>query len=277
MEHACWRTWRSQGAPVTSAGSPGVSRRIGEHYAATMPALTSYATGLGFAQVVVGGYLGTGGGPGWGQPCRPNRAEPYGYACRYDPRWVDEFNTALKDAGVAPPDFESIHAYPHSPDFSSSPGYEFDDDIGYAYYRNWNIQTRAVLESIWGRKAGSRIRLAISEWNAGAAESGGTWSGWTTPGRPARFYRGWLSMLRGDGRRPTGDSARYWEATAFEIASNSDTAADRYYNLIRADGSTPAWYATFKTIATGAEDHRRVSGGRRGGRRVPRRRWRRPW
>lgn len=251
MEHACWRTWRSQGAPVTSAGSPGVSRRIGEHYAATMPALTSYATGLGFAQVVVGGYLGTGGGPGWGQPCRRDRAEPYGYACGYDPRWVDEFNTAIKAAGVAPPDFESIHAYPHSADFSSSPGYEFDDDIAYAYYRNWNVRTRAVLESIWGRRAGSRIRLAISEWNAGAAEPSGTWSGWTTPGRPEQFYRGWLSMLRGDGRRTTGSSGRYWEATAFEIASNSDTATDRYYNLIRADGSTPAWYATFKAIATG--------------------------
>lgn len=246
MEYTCWATWQAQGAPITSAGSVGVSKRIGEHYAATMPALKTYAQGLGFSQVVVGGYIGIGGGVNWGQACTVDATKPYGYACGYQARWIDEFNTAVLNAGAAPPDFESIHAYPHSPDFASSP-YTFDDNIAFAYYRNWIIQSRARVNAIWGATLGTPIRFSVSEFNAGSSNSGGTWSGWTIAGQPEAFYNGWLGMLRGDGDLT---STRWWNNNVFEIASNSDTGSGKYYNLIRQDGTTPPWYDTFKTLST---------------------------
>ena len=255
MEYACSAKWKAEGAAISGSGSVGVSKRIGEHFAATMPALKAYARGLGFSQVVVGGYIGAGGGTNWGQACTVDATKPYGYNCGYSTRWVDEFNTAVHDAYVAAgssnsdyiPDFEAIHAYPHSPDFSSSPGYEFDDNIALAYYRNWIIQSRARVDQTWGGTVGDQIRFSISEFSAGSSNSSGTWSGWSTAGRPEAFYTGWYGMLRGDGNL-TG--TRYWNCNMFEIASNSDTGSGRYYNIIRADATVPSWYATFKTLST---------------------------
>jgi hypothetical protein len=257
MEYACSKLWQSQGAPISSAGSVGVSRRIGQHYAATMPALKAYARSLGFSDVVVGGYIGVGGGPGWGQACNPDATKPFAYACAYSTRWVSEFNTAVHAAYVSSggnpdyiPDFESIHAYPHSPDFSSAPGYGFDDKIAFAYYRNWIAKSRAVADGVWGATIGDDIRFSISEWSAGSANSSGTWSGWTTRGRPDQFFSGWYQMLRGDGNT-TGTGSAYWSANLFVTASESDTGTSRYYNIIRKDGSVPAWYSTFKDYSTG--------------------------
>lgn len=256
MEYACWRTWQAQGAPITSAGSVGVSKRIGEHYAATMPLLKAYARSLGFTEVVVGGYLGVSGGPGWGQTCTADATGPYGYACGYQARWVDEFNTAVHSAyltaGSDPdyvPDFLSVHAYIHGPDFTSTSGYEFDDDIAYAYFRNWIVQSRARTDAVWGAAVGDGILFSVSEWNAGVSGSD-MWSGWTTAGRPGRFYDGWYDMLRGDGTT-TGTGTRYWNANVFGIAINSDTGSGRYYNIIRRDGTVPDWYANFAAKSTG--------------------------
>jgi hypothetical protein len=254
MEYACWKFWQSQGAPITGAGSVGVSKRIGEHYAATMPALKTYAETLGFSQVVVGGYIGVGGGPQWGQSCTADATKPFGYACGYQSRWVTEFNTAVHSAYVAAgndpayiPDFEAIHSYGHSPDFSSAAGYEFDDNICFAYYRNWLTQTHAVIGSVWGA---NDVKLSLSEWNAGSSNSSGTWSGWTTAGRPEQFYAGWYQMLRGDGN--TGpDGTAYWNSNLFLIAGNSDTGSGRFYNWIHQDGSVPSWYATIRDFMTG--------------------------
>jgi hypothetical protein len=53
MESACLKVWQRQGARIGNAGSIGVSRRIGEHFAATMPALKQHARNLGFSEVVV--------------------------------------------------------------------------------------------------------------------------------------------------------------------------------------------------------------------------------
>jgi hypothetical protein len=248
MDVACWRTWRGQGARIAGAGSVGVAKRIGEHYAANAPGLRSYAESLGFSQVVMGDYIGVGGGPRWGQTCRVDVSKPYGYACRYQARWIDEFNTAVISAGVAPPDFESIHAYPHSSDFAGPP-YAFDDNIAYAYYRNWIIRSRARVVAMWGPAVGNKIRFSISEWNAGSSNSGGAWSGWRATGQPDVFYRGWLHMLAGDGV-VTGFGTRYWSANVFLIAGNDDAGSSRYYNIIRQDGSTPPWYDTFSAIST---------------------------
>jgi len=256
MEYSCWREWQKQGAPISSAGSVGVSKRLGEHFAQTMPALKAYARSLGFSEVVTGGYLGISGGPGWGQTCTADTTKPYGYACGYQPRWVAEFSTAVHNAYLANgsnpdyiPDFLSMHAYPHGPDFSSAAGYEFDDNIAYAYFRNWLIRSRHVVDSVWGTTIGSGVRFSISEWNAGVSRSD-SWSGWSTPGRPEQFYAGWFDMLRGDGVT-TGAGTRYWNANAFLIAGNSDTGSGRSYNIIRRDGSVPPWYYTFRNAALG--------------------------
>jgi hypothetical protein len=257
-EYDCWRAWG-----FSSASAPGVSAALGRKYAAIMPALKKYARDvLGFSEVVSVGYIGVPGGPGWGQKVTPEASKPYGYACQYEPRWIDEFNTAVRAAYLAHgsdpdyiPDAESVHSYAHGPDFEGAPGfgakgtYEFDDNIAYAYFRNWIIQSRRRLEAIWGATVGARIRLSISEWNAGANNSEGTWSGFSTPARVQAFYAGWLHMLAGDGRT-TGAGTRYWHASVFELASESSTGYGRFYNLIRKDGSTPAWYETFKAIST---------------------------
>ena len=222
-----------------------------------MPALKKYARDvLGFSQVVTVGYVGLSGGPGWGQAVTPDPGKPYGYASEYNARSIDEFNSAVRAAYAAHgndpdyiPDAESIHAYPHSPDFSDQAGYEFPDNMAYAYYRNWLVQSRRRLDAIWGAAVGDQIRLSISEWNAGSNNSSGTWSGWHTPSRVQAFYDGWLHMLQGDGVT-TGAGTRYWNANVFELASISAVGFGRYYNLVREDGSTPTWYETFKAVST---------------------------
>ncbi len=251
MQNDCWQAWKKQGAPITSGGSIGVSRRLGEVYASTMPVLTAYARALGFSRVVTVGYIGVGGGTNWGQTCTPKTSVPYGYTCTYQSRWIDEFNDAVHAAYVASgdnPDYipyaESIHAYPHSSDFGTSPTYEFNDNIAFAYYRNWIESSRAQVRAIWGTLYGDDIRFAISEWNAGVAKGSDTWSGWATPSRVQSFYTGWFKMLQGNGLT-TGASTRYWAANCFEVASNSDIGSQAFYNLINQDGTTPAWYTTF--------------------------------
>ncbi len=202
-EYASWRKWGFK-----SDGGVGVSKALGDKYVATMPALKKYARDvLGFSQVVTVGYVGVPGGPGWGQDVTPDASKPYGYACDYESRWIDEFNTQIHAAYTAHgndpdyiPDVESVHAYPHGPDFSSRTGYEFSDRMVYAYFRSWLTHSRGRLKAIWGPTVGARIRFSISEWNAGANNEGGTWSGWRTPARVQSFYKGWLRMLQGNGR-----------------------------------------------------------------------------
>jgi hypothetical protein len=240
------------------AGSAGVSRALGDKFALTMPALKKYARDvLGFSQVVTVGYVGVAGGPGWGQAVRRDPGKPYGYACEYRARSIDEFNAAVHNAYVAHgddpyyiPDVESVHSYAHDPDFSDKAGYEFNDNMVYAYFRNWLVQSRRHLDATWGSSIGGNIRFSISEWNAGANNTDGTWSGWKTPRRVQSFYKGWLRMLQGNGTT-TGAGTRYWSANCFELASESPTGYGRFYNLIRENGSTPAWYKTFKAISTG--------------------------
>ncbi len=60
-------------------------------------------------------------------------------------------------------------------------------------------------------------------------------------------------MLQGDGTT-TGTGTRYWNANVFELASEAPTGYGAYYNLIRKDGTTPAWYDTFKAISTSDPD-----------------------
>lgn len=275
MEFACVRVWQRQGARIGSAGSIGVSRRIGEHFAATMPALKQHARNLGFSEVVVMGYIGNGGGPNWSSNyakfCSPvdppdRTRHPYDFECRFNPRWVDEFNNAVKSAyDNAPeaakpdyiPDAISIHAFPHGPDFEPGPGepgydnYSFDDRIVYAYYNNWNKQARARLNAIWGSSIGSQVLLAISEWNAGVSRSGTDhWIGWNDPVMIQSFYAGWFDMLQGNGVT-TGSGTRFWQATNFCLACNSDFAGPNpnwpgKYNLVNRNGTPNPQYAAFK-------------------------------
>jgi len=252
----------------TGAGAVGVSQTIGNMYAATMPALKKYARDtLGLSDVRVVGYIGVGGGTQWGQTCTVDATKPYGYNCTYGARWIDEFNnavhTAYVNAGSDPdyvPDAESIHAYPHSTDFDPGPGqtgydnYAFDDNIAFAFYRNWITQSRAHVDTAWGATIGDQIRFSISEWNAGVSRTTTDhWLGWETPSAVQSFYDGWLHMLQGDGSL-TGTGTRYWEASNFEIASNADFVAPSTnwpgkYNLINNDGTTSPQYDTFKAVS----------------------------
>jgi hypothetical protein len=275
MESACLGVWQRQGARISSIGSIGVSKRIGEHFAATMPELKQYARDLGFSDVVVIGYIGNGGGPGWSSNystfCRPvNFMDPanfpYNFNCGFDSRWVDEFNDAVKMAyDRAPvaskayyiPDGISIHAYPHGRDFEPGPGepgydnYNFDDRIVYSYYHTWNKQARSRLNAIWGPAIGAQILLAISEWNAGVARSDSDhWIGWDNPAMIQSFYAGWFDMLQGNGVT-TGSGTRFWQATNFCLACNADFRAPNpnwpgKYNVINRNGTYNPQYAALK-------------------------------
>jgi hypothetical protein len=207
----------------SSAGAVGVSKVLGEHYAQNMPALKKYARSLGFNILTVG-YVGISGGTGWGNSVSsPNT------------RSMTEFMTAVHAAYVAHgndpdyiPDAVSIHAYPYSPDFSATTPLS----TIIAYFDNWTKANRAVIDRIWGTTIGARIKLVVSEWNAGTD----TWPGFSDT-RVNDFYTAWLHMLRRDG---------YWMADCFALASN-DTQP---FDMIREDGSTRRQYATFKSVST---------------------------
>lgn len=256
-EFDCWAYWATQDPTITGSGSVGVSKYIGDMYAATMPALVKYARDtLGFTQVISVGYVGISGGPGWGQACTQDGTGTWGWSCAYQPRWVNEFATEVYNSYTAhgnDPDYlpqvMSIHAYPHGSDFTSAAGYDFPDGEAYQYYRNWLVQSRARLDAIMGTTLGDSIRFAISEWNAGYSRGGTSdWAGWTTTGAPGAFYDGWYGMLRGDGNTQ-GAGTRYWAANLFDIASNSDTGTGKWYNYIHQDGTVPAWYANYKNAS----------------------------
>jgi len=247
-EFDCYKAWG-----FANAGSPGVSKALGDKYVAIMPALKKYARDeLGFSEVLTVGYIGVSGGPGWDQAVTADATQPYGYKAQYNARWINEFNTPIYNAYLASgrdpdyiPDAESIHAYPHGQDFSMVPGFEFDDNIIYAYYRNWLVKSRARLKAIWGDAIGDGIRFSMSEWNAGDAEDDDDlWSGYLTPSRVQQFYAGWFDMLRGDGVM-TGAGTRWWHANCFVLTGNDSGEADRYYNLFDPFTAAPtAWWGT---------------------------------
>jgi hypothetical protein len=233
MEYTCAGKW---GFP--SAGSVGVSKRLGEHYAQNMPALKKYARTLGF-EIISIGYIGVSGGTGWGDSiASPNT------------RSMTEFMTAAHDAYVANgndpdyiPDVVSIHAYPHSPDF----GFSYNSSTGTVtsagnttdqiiqYFDNWSTANRSVINSIWGPTLGPNIKLAVSEWNAGNS----VWPGFTaTSGdNVSYFYTQWLTMLRRN---------NFYLADQFAIASNDSSNHD----MIREDGFLRQQYYAFKDVAT---------------------------
>ncbi len=222
MEYTCWAKWKSQGAPFGSAGSVGVSKLLGQHYAQNMPALKKYARSLGF-EINTVGYIGIEGGFGWGDSiASPNT------------RSVTEFMTAVHDAYIAHnndpdyiPDVISIHAYPYSGDF----GYTAALSDIIAYHDAWAASTRNIINNIWGSTIGSNIKLSISEWNAGDT----SWTGFNDS-RVSDFYTAWLQMLRRD---------NFWEASQFAIASNGTEP----YDIIKEDGTTRSQYDAFKAAS----------------------------
>jgi hypothetical protein len=219
MEYACSALWG-----FSSAGAPGVSKLLGQHFAQNMPALKKYARSLGFDILTVG-YIGTPGGFGWGDTVANPRVAT-----------ATEFLTAAHDAYVASgydpdyvPDAISIHAYPYSPDFGFTT--PLSDIV--SYYESWQTKVRDQINAIWGPTIGPSIKMAVTEWNAGSKD----WTGFGDS-RVVDFYNTWLAMLRRDG---------YWLANQFAIASN----ATEPYDMIRTTGATTPFYDAFKAASTG--------------------------
>jgi hypothetical protein len=251
-EYDCWSAWHFAGA-----GSTGVSKNIAQMYAATMPALKAYALSLGFSQVVTVGYIGVGGGLGWGSTCSAGGGT-YGYTCTVSNKWIDEFNNQLESQWAADsnsdpnkpyyiPDVESLHSYCHSPDFVASNPYVLADAECDAYYNQWIQNARTEANSIWGSTIGNGIRFSVSEWQGGICTNTSTacWSGFPTD--EGSYIDNFLSMLQGNGETTGSNSTAFWEGTLFEVASNTDSAAAGAYNVINIAGTTPSWYTNVKT------------------------------
>ena len=201
-EYDCGPYWG-----YSSDGDPGVSTKLGQIYAATMPELVAYARSLGFSDVVTMGYIGISGGPGWGDPCTATAGAPYGYHCAIPSMYLDEFNNAVHSAYVAShdnPDFipqvESVHSYCHSTDFTSKPGYPVPNAECYAWQSEWIYAARTQAEAIWGDAIGGQIRFAVSEWSGGTYRTpADSWAGYHNGGMPG-YVAGYLKVLRGNGR-----------------------------------------------------------------------------
>ena len=222
MEYSCSDTWG-----FDNAGSTGVSTLLGKHFARNMPALKKYARGLGF-EILTVGYIGVSGGFGWGDSIERPRMKN-----------LREFLVATHEAYVASgndpdyiPDAVSVHAYPYSGDF----GYDASLADIIDYWDAWTVAAQAQIDQVWG-PAGSDIRLAVSEWNAGNKY----WSGFNDD-RVERFYTAWLRMLRRND---------YWFANQFAIASNTSEP----YDMIRDDGTTRRQYDAFKAVSVADSLH----------------------
>ena len=227
MEYDCSKLWG-----FASAGSPGVSQALGQHFAQNMPALKKYARSLGF-EIATVGYIGTPGGFGWGDSIANPRVST-----------AVEFLNAVHDAYVASgydpdyiPNAISVHAYPYSGDFCGSTplascSVSVSDII--AYYEAWQARVRDQINAIWGPTIGSTIKIAMSEWNAGYKD----WPGFSDS-RVVDFYSAWLAMLKRD---------NYWLANQFAIASNGAEP----YDIIKETGATAPFYNVFKAAATAA-------------------------
>ena len=221
IEFNCYKLWG-----FSNAGSAGMGAVIGQHYVENMPALKKYARGLGF-EIISIGYMGTAGGFNWGD----NVAKPRLRTCT-------EFMTAVHDAYLAHgkdpdyiPDAVSYHAYPFGGDF------DFDTPLSevIAYYDALSRAWRAEIDRIWGPMIGPRIRLVVSEWNAGSWNDSYEWSGFQDQ-RVSDFYTAWLAMLRRNG---------YWMANQFALASNRS----KPYDLINTDGTLSRQYPAFKAAS----------------------------
>jgi len=246
-EYDCARFWG-----YATDGAPGVSTKLGEIYAATMPTLVSYARTLGFSDVVSVGYVGISGGPEWGDPCTADSGAPFGYSCAIPTTYIDEFNTAVHAAYVAhhdDPDYipqvESVHSYCHSTDFTTKPGFPVPNAACFAWQREWLLTARSQVEQIWGEPIGSKIRFSVSEWSGGSFHSPGpSWAGFGNGGMPG-YVTGYLGVLRGDGI-DTGSGTGYWSASLFLLASNPQGNG---YNLIEPDGTPSDYYPAYKAAS----------------------------
>lgn len=227
-EYSCWQKWGYSGS-----GAVGVSTTLGNHFAQNMPALKKYAKTKG-VDIKTVGYIGVSGGTGWGQTCTTPRL-----------RAISEFNQATYQAYVNSgndpdyiPNAESIHAYPHSPDFPNA-----SDTCIFQYFKLFAQQWRQELVKIWGPTIGNQIKLSISEWEAGNL----AWTGWTTASTVQSYYDGWFRYVLQGGALPDGSigaTERWWNANQFVTASDNN-----YYDMIKADGTTYPWYDTFKSAS----------------------------
>jgi hypothetical protein len=246
-EYDCGPYWG-----YSSDGDPGVSTKLGQIYAATMPELVAYARSLGFSDIVTVGYIGISGGPGWGNPCTATAGAPYGYHCAIPSMYLDEFNNAVHAAYVAHhdnpdyiPQVESVHSYCHSTDFTSKPGYPVPNAECYAWQSEWIHAARQQVESVWGNAGGSQIRFAVSEWSGGTYRTpADSWAGYHNGGMPG-YVAGYLKVLRGNGHT-TGSGNAYWAASMFELASNPQGNG---YNLIEPDGTPADYYPAFRSAS----------------------------
>jgi hypothetical protein len=268
-----------------SLSDPGISTDLGHMYAATIPALVTYAKNIKsqgvkqFSAVWPIGYIGQNGGPEWGDTCTPN-VSTYGFACTEPTQWVDEFNSAVKADGATMPIIESTHSYCHSSDFgTAASGYNqgpgpggttqtITDNECYAYQNQWITNARTEAAKTWGSNATNNMAFAVSEWQAGSCTNdtgpGSAYSCWGYPSSGAcsggfcptdndanNYTAGYLNMLKGNGQIFGAGGTAYWLGVMFDDASNTEGSPQANYNVITENGTQGAQYPAFSAAACG--------------------------
>jgi hypothetical protein len=126
------------------------------------------------------------------------------------------------------PSFYSFHAY--ASEFTTNGGTTRLDAI--TRYGSYIDQVRAGIDEIWGPAIGSRIRIALTEWNYAAEDP----VDWGAP-EVTQYYERFLDMLY---------ERRVWLANEFLMGSNGNGM-----DMITRTGQTTRAYEAFKAANGG--------------------------
>ena len=256
MGDDCWATWRAQGAPISDAGSIGVSRRLGQAYAAVMPILKAYALSLGFSQVVDVGYIGVSGGTRWGQRCTRAASAVFRYACSYQAA-LDRPVQHGRPGGLHP-QRPQPRRHPSSgvnPRLSALGGLRHGAKLRLRRQHSACLlppMDRVEPEPLGfdlGRADRQQYPLCDQRVECRRVDNGSDVVGMDVIESSSELLQPVARHAAGKRRHDRGWHAVLGRGVCFELASNSDTGSGRYYNLVNEDGTTPPWYTTFSRMS----------------------------
>jgi hypothetical protein len=205
--------------------SSSAGERTAQLWIRLAPELRKHARAQGFSLVL--------GGPGFTTThIGPNRenvtdlAVARAYLRAIKKTYEDPASPYFHDPDLIP-SFLSFHAY--ASEFSANGGARPVDAV--PRYGGYVDDLRVMIDDVWGRVIGPRIRIACTEWNYGAEGDLTNWSAADV----SEFYTRFLAMLR---------EHRVWLANQFLLASNGNAM-----DMITREGHTTPAYHAFKAAS----------------------------